>query len=256
MKKNVILSALLIFSVTAIAWSKDIWYCPMHTYYITDHPGNCPICGMTLVKKQEKQASGAKVPGYAPLDLSPQKQQLAGIRTALVVKKPVVKTIRAPGHYEAAGVSAQIFETDLPFVKVGQTATIEIPAYRQKFEGAVRSIETSVDETTRTIPVRIWLKNTNLKKFKSHVLANIEFPVAMGDNIIVPRDAVMDTGLRKIVFVQAKDSAFEPREVETGSETDDGLEIKSGLSEGERIAVSGNFLLDSESRVQAGLGGK
>jgi multidrug efflux pump subunit AcrA (membrane-fusion protein) len=63
----------------------------------------------------------------------------------------------------------------------------------------------------------------------------------------------MDTGLRKIVFVSKAGNVFEPREIQTGMETDDGFEVKSGLKEGERIVVSGNFLLDSESRVQAGL---
>ena len=61
----------------------------------------------------------------------------------------------------------------------------------------------------------------------------------------------MDTGLRKIVFVQKNQGSFEPREIQTGWETDDGYEVKAGLKEGERIAVAGNFLLDSESRVQA-----
>jgi hypothetical protein len=62
----------------------------------------------------------------------------------------------------------------------------------------------------------------------------------------------MDTGLRKIVFVCKEDNAFEPREIQTGWETDDGFEVRSGLQAGERIVVNGNFLLDSESRVQAG----
>lgn len=70
---------------------------------------------------------------------------------------------------------------------------------------------------------------------------------------LVPRDAVMDTGVRKVVFVQKDERTFEPREIQTGRQTDDGYEVTSGLKEGERIAVSGTFLLDSESRLQASL---
>jgi Cu(I)/Ag(I) efflux system membrane fusion protein len=82
------------------------------------------------------------------------------------------------------------------------------------------------------------------------MFVNVEFPVNLGTAIIVPREAVMDMGLRKIVFVCKTGNTFQPREIQTGWETDDGYEVQSGLKEGERIVASGNFLLDSESRVE------
>jgi len=231
----------------------DIWYCPMHPHYTSDHPGQCPICGMSLVKKIEASLQhGSGIEGYTTVVESAQKQQLAGVQTAVVGQKSVIKTIRAAGQYEEQ-VYAQVFENDLEFIKVGQKAMVEIPAYHQKYEGNVRSIDSTVEEVSRTVRVRIWINQSNQKKLKSNMFVNVEFPVKLGEAIIVPREAVMDTGVRKIIFVCKAGNSFEPREIQTGWETDDGYEVKSGLKSGEHIVVSGNFLLDSESRVQAGL---
>ena len=231
----------------------DKWYCPMHPWILYDHPGRCPICGMDLVKKVDApQQQKSMVEGYTTISVTAPRQELAGVRTAVVDKKVLVKTIRAAGQYEGE-VFAQVFEGDLEFIKVGQQAIVEVPAYHEKYEGAVNSIDSVIDEASRTIRVRIWLKHINPKHVKANMFVNVEFPIKLGKAVVVPRDAVMDTGIHKIVFVKKNEGTFEPREIKTGWETDDGFEVKSGLKEGERIVVSGNFLLDSESRVQAGL---
>jgi len=232
----------------------DRYYCPMHPQIIYDHPGRCPICGMDLVKKEETspKTQGPVVEGYTTIVENPPKQQLAGVRTAIVTKKILVKIIRAAGQYEGE-VFAQVFEDDLSFIKVGQKAIVEVPSLHKGYEGAVNSIDSSIDEASRTIRVRIWLKQNKQKLFKTNLFVNVLIPVELNEAIVVPREAVLDTGLRKIIFVQKDEGTFEPREIQTGIETDDGYEVRSGLKEGERIVVSGNFLLDSESRVQAGL---
>jgi len=231
----------------------DLYYCPMHPQILYDHPGHCPICGMDLVKKViAPQEQGSHVEGYTTVSESAQRQELAGVNTALVIKKEAIKTVRAAGQY-VSQVYAQVFEDDLQFIKVGQEANVEIPAYGQTFVGIVSSIDSMIDPISRTIRVRIWLKHqVDQRKFKANMFVNVEFPVNLGMALIVPRESVMDTGLRKIIFVCKGGNSFEPREIQTGWETDDGFEVKSGLKEGDRIVVSGNFLLDSESRVQAG----
>jgi len=83
-------------------------------------------------------------------------------------------------------------------------------------------------------------------------LAGIRTALIGRDNVI-PKDAVMDTGVRKIVFVENNDGEFEPKEIHTDKEIENGYEIKSGLKTGDRLAVSGIFLLDSESQIQASL---
>ena len=127
-----------------------------------------------------------------------------------------------------------------------------IPAFQQKFKGMVRSIGGLIDPVSRTASVLIELVDCD-QPLEANMLVDISIPVTLKDTLIVPRQAVMDTGVRKIVFVSKDGNAFEPREIKSGLETDDELEVKSGLSKGERIVVNGNFLLDSESRVQASL---
>jgi Cu(I)/Ag(I) efflux system membrane fusion protein len=147
-------------------------------------------------------------------------------------------------------VMAQIFEQDYRFVHEGQEVEVSIPALHEKIKGAIRSVGGFIDPTSRSVTVLIELKDPS-EQLAANMQVDITIPVKLGDGILVPRESVMDTGLRKIVFVCAAENAFEPREIQTGWETDDGYEVRSGLKEGMRIVVSGNFLLDSESRVKA-----
>ena len=149
-------------------------------------------------------------------------------------------------------VMAQIFEQDFSLVQEGQEVEVGIPSYHEKIKGVIRSVGGFIDPTSRSVTALIELGDYS-RQLAANMQVDISIPVKLGDALLVPRQAVMDTGLRKIVFVCKTGETFEPREIQTGWETDDGFEVKSGLKEGERIVVSGNFLLDSESRVQAGL---
>ncbi len=149
-------------------------------------------------------------------------------------------------------VMAQIFEQDMGLVKEGQEVEVNVPAYQDKIKGVIYSVGGLIDPVTRSVTALIELGDYN-GQLAANMLVDITIPVKLGDALVVPREAVMDTGVRKIVFVCKEGNVFGPREIQTGWETDEGLEVKSGLKEGERIVISGNFLLDSESRVQAGL---
>ena len=149
-------------------------------------------------------------------------------------------------------VMAQIFEQDYASVSEGQEVEVSIPALGEKIKGVIRSVGGLIDPTNRSVTALIEIEDYD-RPLAANMLVDITIPVKLGDGVLVPREAVMDTGLRKIVFVQKDEGTFEPREIQTGVETDDGYEVKSGLKEGTRIVVSGNFLLDSESRVQASL---
>jgi len=291
------------------------------------------------VYEDEKMQAPSGVQGYTTISVPVQKQQLIGLKTAIVSKENVAKIIRAAGHvstnhdlyifqdkyvqaytefvtvyrdarrfehlrrnweahrqvqvklheaedqllrlglgthqieqlrkvswrtpwdqpellflknYLEYWVVVQIFEGDLGFVEVGQEADIDIPGYKEKAKGIIRSIGGTVDPETRTTNALIELKGYR-GELKGNMFVKVSISAQLNEVITVPRDAVMDTGIRKVVFVQKDEGTFEPREIQTGWEIDDGFEVKSGLKEGERIVVSGNFLLDSESRVQAGL---
>jgi multidrug efflux pump subunit AcrA (membrane-fusion protein) len=82
-----------------------------------------------------------------------------------------------------------------------------------------------------------------------------EIFIDLGECLVIPSEAVLDTGKRKILFVSKEDGVFEPRSVAVGAKTEDGIEIKGGVVEGERVVTKGNFLIDSESRLKAAIEG-
>jgi YHS domain-containing protein len=114
----------------------------------------------------------------------------------------------------------------------------------------VSDVEPLFDETTRTLKVRLEMDNPGYA-LKPGMFVYIDFPVSLPPGVSVPADAVLDSGLRKVVFVDRGNGYFEPRRVETGWHVGDRVEIVRGLMDGERIVVSGNFLLDSETRMKA-----
>ncbi len=148
-------------------------------------------------------------------------------------------------------VLADVFEMDAPRIRLGQPAVISLsysPAVRAA--GRVSYILPQVDPVTRTMKARIEVANRNLV-FKPDMYVDVEFPIAAGRRLTVPADALVDTGLTKMVYVDLGDGYFEARRITAGVTADGRVEVLSGLKAGERIAVSGNFLLDSESRLRA-----
>ena len=325
---------------STVSQEKDIYYCPMHPQIIRDHPGECPICHMRLVKKIKPSASGEHVDqqgsdngiaGYAKVQVTDGQRQLMGIKVVRVERKPLIKTIRAAGFvahdldlYKAeldyvdayrayrlfirhrqttdtvrefkkrlvlaeaelqhmgftekefkelqfvnksqpwiqpklpftdegnpsVSINADVYEQDLGFIAIGQKALIKISAYGETKEGIVRTISDVIDPMSRTARLRIEVPQMS-EDLKINMLVDVEIISELNEMTLVPRDAVMDTGIRKIVFVEKEAGTFEPRTVELGLLGDGYYQVKSGLAPAEVVAVEGNFLLDSESRLQA-----
>jgi len=371
---------------------KDIYYCPMHPQVTSDHPGDCPICYMKLVKRKNAAAvamtglskaeegqkkilywtdpmipgykavgpgkspmgmdlipvyeqnpapipSGNSPAGYTVVSMNANQQQLIGVKTMEVVNRPLIKTVRAAGvvahgidlfqmqseyidaytqfitvyrdykrfsksrrtweiHREVQikmleaehkllmlglnhnqlellrkidrqqiwnqpelmffnsgkkyWIYVQLFEEDRGYVDVNQAVQVELPAYREKFEGVVRSVGGAVDPESRTIRVLIEPKNDQ-DDLVIDMLASVSIAAELGRQLAVPREAVRDPGTRKIVFVAQAEGIFEPREVEIGAQADDYWAVTKGLTAGEQVVVDGNFLLDSESRLQSSI---
>lgn len=152
-----------------------------------------------------------------------------------------------------AWLYATIYEFELPLVKVGQMVEAELPALPgNKLVGTIRSIDPVLDPGTRSARVRAVLKNLE-GILKPEMFVNVTLAVEFGRVVAVPDAAVFDTGTNKIVFVDKGDGLFEPREVATGVRAGGYWEIKSGIRPGESVVTSGNFLIDSESRLKAAL---
>ncbi|HBO96809.1 MAG TPA: hypothetical protein DD648_02030 [Candidatus Omnitrophica bacterium] len=308
------------------------WTDPMIPGYKADKPGKSPM-GMDLVPVYEEEtvAQSAQTPqGYAQIMLSPQKQQLIGIKTAAVEKKKLIKTVRTVGTIahdpelyqaqteyiqaiqaferaqqsdipeiadqsrrlvestrirlrhmglnddlisaiaawkeaersllfttpgEPVWVYAPVYEYELPLIQVGQEIMAEVPSLsNETFQGTIRAVDSMVDQATRTTRVRAQLKDPQ-GRLKPDMYVNVSVEVDLGETPAIPEGAVFDTGTKKIVFVDKGQGVFEPRDVTVGAKADGYYELKSGVQEGEIVVTSGNFLIDSESRLKAALEG-
>ena len=155
-------------------------------------------------------------------------------------------------------IMADVFEYEAPNIRLGQTARVSIQAIPGKvFNSRIDFLQPQVDPMTRTLKVRLNLDNPGVL-LKPDMYADVEFQVNIPSKLTVPADAVLNSGDHKTVFIDRGNGYFEPRQVKTGEREGDRIQILSGLSGGERVVTSGNFLVDSESQMKAaasGMGG-
>lgn len=150
-------------------------------------------------------------------------------------------------------VLGDIYEHELPRVRIGQRATMTLSYWPDRsWIGRVTYVFPSVDPKTRTVRVRLEFDNPR-GELKAEMFATVHIEVAARMVLQVPEDAVVDSGVRKVVFVSLGGGRLEPREVRTGDREAGSYEIRGGLREGEQVATGASFLLDSESRLRAGL---
>ncbi|MDP2941822.1 MAG: efflux RND transporter periplasmic adaptor subunit [Candidatus Omnitrophota bacterium] len=318
------------------AAKKDVYYCPMHPAYTSDRPGDCPICNMKLVKKPASPAGGeearlANAQEGQGIYISPEKQQLIGVKIDQVIYRPLVKIIRTAGrvafdpelyktqaeYIEAAKtlekikesgqgevikraealveaatlrlklqgldikqieglekdrendesllissldsdfawVYAAIYEYELEWVKIGQEALITATAYPgREFKGKIVAIDPVFNAMTRSVRARIKVENID-GLLKPDMYVDVEMNSDLGAHLAVPKEAIMDSGLRKIVFLSLDSGRFKSVEVRTGLSTEEYAQVLEGLKEGDTVVVSGNFLIDSESKLKSALEG-
>ena len=399
--------------------SGQLYSCPMHPSVVQDHPGECPICSMTLVPKPDGPAtpssstapavaappSPAPVPGLAGVDLTPERIQLIGMKTAVVKREAlggelrtvgiveaserglaqvttrfsgwiqalkvsatgervrrgeVLATIYSPdvlraqqdllvtrgwgagapaaggGHeheheheaplagledsarrrLELLGISSQeideilksgkpvdaiairspvegfvvaknalvgvavqpgvvlfqvadlstvwvtadIFEQDVSRIHVGQRARFELTAFPGEMHvGKVQFVYPTVDPANRTLKVRLEFKkrfDRTGPRLRPGMFGTVHLDLPATTGIVVPTEAVVDTGETHYLFVSQPGGHFEPRMVQIGARLKDRVEVLSGVAEGETVVTTGNFLVDSESRLRAAIEGQ
>jgi membrane fusion protein, copper/silver efflux system len=147
-------------------------------------------------------------------------------------------------------ILADVYENQLPFIRAGSKARITSQDQNRQFEATVSRAEPIFDESTRTLKVRLETDNPGFA-LKPGMFVDVRFDIDLPPSLAAPSEAIVDSGLRKTVFVDRGDGYFEPRAVETGWRLGDQVEIGKGLMSGERIVISGTFLIDSESRMRA-----
>jgi Cu(I)/Ag(I) efflux system membrane fusion protein len=158
--------------------------------------------------------------------------------------------------FSTVWVIADVFEYEAAQIHVGLAASMTMPYLPGRiFRGKVSYILPQVDPATRTLKVRIQFDNPG-NQLKPEMFGDVEFRTGGARVLTVPQSAVLNSGLRQVIFVDRDNGYLEPRDVKTGRQFDSRIEILSGLKAGERIVTSGNFLIDSESQLNAAAGAK
>jgi len=387
------------------------YYCPMHPSVVQDHPGQCPICSMTLVpmpgassEGPAPSSPGAAPGGLAPIQLTPERIQLIGMKTAVVKREALGGELRAVGLVEAnerglaevnvrfsgwvqkllvsatgervrrgqvlatvfspdvlraeqellvahgwkagagggpahdhddghdvgasgleadarrrlqllgvaeqeidqvmasgkptdaiairspadgyvvakaalAGVAVQpgtvlfqvadlstvwvtadVYEQDLSRIHVGQQARFELSAYPgETIAGKVQFVYPTLEPGSRALKVRIELRNRfdrDGPRLRPGMSGAVRFALPATTGLLVPAGAIVDTGDARYLFVATPGGRFEPRAVTLGARLGDRVQVQTGLTEGETVVTTGNFLIDSESRLRAALQGQ
>jgi RND family efflux transporter MFP subunit len=207
-------------------------------------------------------------------DVSPEEiadlDHSGAARRAITVRSPVsgvvvgktavegMKVSPADRLYEIADLSrvwvqAEVYEKDLGAVRVGVPARVTLAAQPgTSWNGTVTFVSPVVKADTRTAEARVEVDNS-AGVLKPDMFADVSFEASSTAVLTVPESAVIPTGERTLVFVDKGGGHYEPREVALGARTAAGYEVRHGLAPGERVVVSANFLLDSESSLRAAI---
>ncbi len=207
----------------------------------------------------DKQISALQTSGMA----KPTMEIVAPFAGTVLEKEVVVGKMIQPtamlyriADLSSVWVEGEIYEYELPLVKVGQQAKVTLTAYPDRaFTGKVDFIYPYLQGQTRTAKIRIALDNPD-GVLKPDMYANVELKSDLGKELTIPASALFDTGKRQYVFIQKEKGLFLPREIELGPKVGDDFVVQKGVAEGEAVVINGNFLLDSESQLQAAANGE
>ena len=160
-------------------------------------------------------------------------------------------TLYTIADHSVVWVQIDIYENEISLISLGQKATMTLASFPgEVYEGEVTFIWPHIDPKTRTVKVRLEFPNPDLKLLPE-MYANINLDIPMGEKLSIPVSAVLRTGKRDIVFVDRGAGNIQIRKVELGLKTGSYYEVLRGLKEGEKVVSRANFLIDSESKVQA-----
>lgn len=176
----------------------------------------------------------------------------------------VTEKIAVPGAYVMAGeklfavndlssvwLYADVYERELASVQIGQAVTVTTQSYPgQTFFGTISFISPVIDDATRTAKVRVELGNSD-GKLKPNMFASVAIKSPLSETLVIPTSSLIDTGLRKIVFISQDESVFVKRDIVTGQEANGFIQVLSGLSEGDVVVTQAAFLIDSQTQLGA-----
>jgi hypothetical protein len=230
------------------------WTDPMVPGFRSDKPGKSPFMDMELVPVYEDEAAAG---GGAPVvSVRPEIANSLGIRTHTVTRGRPARRTTATGYLQrdARGLVllADIVDRDADWVRAGMAAEVRVAgAGGRAWPARVERVEPDLEIGTRSFRTRVRLLAAVPEPGANTLAeATIQAPAA-GGKALIPAEALIRTGSRTVVVLALDAGRFQPVEVVPGAEAGEMIEIRSGLKEGERVVVSGQFLIDSEANVRA-----
>jgi Cu(I)/Ag(I) efflux system membrane fusion protein len=239
------------------------YFCPMDPGVLSQWPAICPICNMDLVPRRKHEAQLLPEGVIARMQLSPYRIQLAGIRTDEVVRRPLMYEIPAAGTLvaddsDAIWFDAPLSAADFPLLSSGPADTT-VSTEQRSAAATARVVSSEGEQTSRSGEprVRIELKEQS-EGFAAGMLVHAVIHIPAGENgngpvLAVPESAVVDHGDQRLVFVESMPGQFDAVPVTLGRRCGDEFPVVSGLDEGQRIASTGAFLIDAETRLNPNL---
>ena len=228
--------------------------CPMHPQVHEHKSGNCPICGMALVKVAMKgQTAKTQATNAREIHATQSQLNLAGVAKYTVIRKDLSFNVPVSGRMlSSREVAFQVFESDLQTVKSGNLfsgSTSLMPS--ETLKGQIRFVDNLLDPSSRTVRV-IGVLNRSAAKVLVEGAFHGEISTVEKGQLTVPEDAVLHTGLDDRVYIISSDNILKSVSVTLGRKAMGEYQILSGLNEGDVISTGPNFLIDSEAKIRGG----
>ena len=234
---------------------KSYWTCPMHPQIHLDHPGECPICRMKLVEileQEDLQTSSQDPLGHrASFYGTPAQLLLIDFQKHTVESMNLTATIPVSGRIlSTTTVAFQVYENDLRYIHAGMSFEGKDSVYLEKeVSGVIRSVDSIVDPTSRTIRVVGEIKNGQRNLIPETGFRG-EIKIALIQKLAIPASSVLHTGQGSLIYLVDSNNKLTPKRIELGLKTDGYYEVLSGLKLGDVISAGPNFLVDSEAKIR------
>jgi membrane fusion protein, copper/silver efflux system len=262
----------------AMFYSKDLFTALQTYYYAVYAMDNLKEGGQAVPASQKHYLEAQKrAAEYALLNLGMNGQQIKDlvrskeITQEIIINAPATSFVLSrnvsPGQKFVSGeelfrladlsrvwIQADLFKNEAKYVRPGEKVKVTLADHDESYMATVSEVLPEFDPATLTIKVRLEMDNPGFT-LRPGMFVDVEFPINKPPTVNVPVDAIMDSGLKQTIFVDRGNGYFEPRRVKTGWRLGDRVQIVEGLKPGERIVVSGNFLIDSESRMKLAAAG-
>lgn len=171
------------------------------------------------------------------------------------IGKPEVGLLLSQGKGQKPWLYADIYESEVRYIKVGQTVeAVSASLPGERFEGKVKAIDPTINPKTRSVRIRVQLTDPK-GLLRPDMYMNSRIHVDLGERLSISAEAVVDTGVRQVVFVDEGEGYIAPRLATLGVRSEDHVEVREGIEDGEKVVTSGNFLIDSESKLKAAIAG-